>query len=122
GLSVSGCAGWGFGMDIELGDAVAGVRQELLDAAARGAGRAVGFVVGPIELEFAVELRADVKVKAGFKAWVVSADVEAGVARGRTHKVRVTLTPKNADGTDVLIAGEAGAGFGPGDVSGHLGR
>ncbi|WP_412739469.1 trypco2 family protein [Krasilnikovia sp. MM14-A1259] len=25
---------------------------------------------GPIEMEFAVELRADGKVKAGFKAWV----------------------------------------------------
>lgn len=109
-------------MDIELGDAVAVVRQELLDAVGRGAGAEVGFVVGPIELEFAVELRADVKVKAGFKAWVLSADVEAGVVRGRTHKVKVTLTPKNADGTDVLVAGEAGTGFGPGNVSGHLGR
>ena len=109
-------------MDIELGDAVAVVRQELLEAAGRGAGAEVGFVVGPIELEFAVELRADAQVKAGFRAWVLSADAQVGVARGRTHTVKVTLIPKNVDGTDVLIAGEAGTDFGPGDVSGHLGR
>jgi hypothetical protein len=30
--------------------------------------------VGPIEVEFTVELRQDVSVKAGFKAWVLSAE------------------------------------------------
>jgi hypothetical protein len=37
-------------VDIELADAVAVGREELLEAARRG--------VGPIEMEFAVELRA----------------------------------------------------------------
>jgi hypothetical protein len=45
---------------------------------ARGAGQEIAFKVGPVELEFAVELRTDAKAKAGFKAWVVSADAEAG--------------------------------------------
>lgn len=109
-------------MNIELADAVAAVRQELVEAAWRGRGQSVGFVVGPIEMEFAVELRADAKAKAGFKAWVVaSAEVEAGMSRGRTHKVKVTVTPKAAGGRDLLIAAE-GADFGPGDVSGRVGR
>jgi hypothetical protein len=70
-------------VDIELADAVAVVRDELVEAAWRGRGQPVGFVVGPIEMEFTVELRADVKAKAGFKAWVLaSAEVEAGVSRG----------------------------------------
>jgi Trypsin-co-occurring domain 2 len=110
-------------MDIELADAVAVVREELLEAAQRGVGQQVGFVVGPIEMEFTVELKADAKAKAGFKAWVLaSAEVEAGVSRGRTHTVRVTLTPKNATGGDLLISDTTTDGTGPGDVSGHLGR
>ncbi|MEV0610963.1 trypco2 family protein [Polymorphospora rubra] len=109
-------------MEIELADAVAAVREELLEAAGRGTGQEVGFVVGPIELEFTVELRADAKAKTGFKAWVLTADVEAGVARGRTHRVMVTLTPKAADGGDLLISAQPGDSFGPGDVSGHIGR
>ncbi|GAA1501368.1 hypothetical protein GCM10009760_64190 [Kitasatospora kazusensis] len=107
-------------MDIELADAVAVVRDELLEAAARGAGQGLGFKVGPVELEFAVELRVDTKVKAGFKAWVVTAGVEAGAARGRTHKVKVTLTPQNADGSDLLVHGDQDRPDGPGDVSGRI--
>jgi len=108
-------------VEVELGDAVAAVRQELLDAAVRGADSEVAFAVGPIELEFAVELRADARAKAGFKAWVLIGEVEAGMAQGRTHRVKVTLTPKRSDGTDLLIA-SADVGFGPGDVSEHVGR
>ncbi|MGY5035717.1 trypco2 family protein [Streptomyces sp. 900116325] len=55
-------------MDIELADPVAGSRDELLTAAARGAGQDLVFDVGTIELELAVELRTDAKSKAGFKA------------------------------------------------------
>jgi hypothetical protein len=109
-------------MEIELVDAVASVRDELMAAAARGAGSDVEFVVGPIELEFAVEMRRDAKVKAGVKAWLVSADVEGGVARGRTHKVKLTLTPQKPGGGDLLVAGDQARPVGPGAVSGHVER
>jgi len=109
-------------MEIELADAVASVRDELLAAAALGVGAGVEFVVGPIELEFAVELRRDVKVKTGFKAWVVSADVEGGLAKGHTHKVKMTLTPRKPGGGDILVSGDQARPAGPGDVSGHVGR
>ena len=112
-------------MDIELADAVASVREELLTAAARDSDPEIAFAVGPIELEFAVELRADARAKTGFKAWVLSTDIEAGGARARTHRVKVTLTPKRPDGTDLLIAAAPDASFGPGGGSGstgHLGR
>ncbi len=109
-------------MEIELADAVAAVRDELVEAAARGVDEQVGFVVGPIELEFGVELRRDAKAKLGFKAWVVSADAEAGVSRGRTHRVRVSLTPKGPGGGDLLIAAGSGRRLEPGDVSEHQGR
>ncbi|MEV4317085.1 trypco2 family protein [Actinocrispum sp. NPDC049592] len=109
-------------MDIELADAVAVVRDELLAAAARGVGQDIEFVVGPVELEFSVELRRDAKAKLGFKAWVVSADAEASVAQTRKHRVQISLTPRNADGSDVKVSSQSARPVGPGDVSGHMGR
>ncbi|EFL32653.1 conserved hypothetical protein [Streptomyces viridochromogenes DSM 40736] len=93
-----------------------------MQAVTRGAGQDLAFRVGPIELEFSVELRQDARAKAGFKAWVVSGDAEAGAARGRTHRVTVTLTPKSGDGReDILVAEKRRSAFpGPGDVSGRI--
>jgi hypothetical protein len=106
-------------MEIELADAVAAVREELMNAAASGIGQPVEFLVGPIEMEFVVELRQDANAKAGFRAWVVSGDAELGVSRGRTHRVSLTLTPVGA----VRVAGDPEARQpGPGDVSGRVGR
>jgi hypothetical protein len=110
------------GMDIKLADAVAAVRDELMTAAAQGVGQGVQFAVGPIEVEFAVELRADAKAQSGFKAWVLSGDVEGGVSRGRTHRVSMTLTPRRADGGELLVSGDRERPEGPGDVSRRIGR
>ncbi|MGW1204647.1 trypco2 family protein [Streptomyces cyaneofuscatus] len=107
-------------MEIGLADAVAAVRDELLDAAARGAGQEISFVVGPVEMEFEVELRADARAKAGFRVWAVTGDAEVGVARGRTHRVSFTLTPRNPAGGDLLVSGGADRPAGPGDVSGRI--
>jgi hypothetical protein len=107
--------------DIELADAVAVVRDELLAAAERGVGQGLEFVVGPIELEFAVELRRDAKAKAGFKAWVVSGDVEAGAGWTRKHRVQVSLTPRKPGGGDWLVAGQSTGVDGPG-VTENTGR
>jgi hypothetical protein len=112
----------GYVVDIELTKAVAAIREELLEAARQGVGQDIAFTVGPIEMEFTVELRVDAKAKAGVKAWVLSGDVEAGVARGRTQRVKVSLTPKRPDGGDLFIAGKPDGVTGPGDVSGHIGR
>jgi hypothetical protein len=108
-------------VEIELTEAVAALREELLDAAARGAGQGIGFAVGPIEMEFAVELRADARARTGFKAWVVTVEAEAGGSRASTHRVKVTLTPKQPDGADLLISGTPGQVLAPGDP-GHVGR
>jgi hypothetical protein len=109
-------------MDIELGDAVAALRDELLDAADRATTAEVEFAVGPIELEFAVELRRDAMAKIGFKAWVVSADAEAGASRTTTHTVSVTLTPRRPGGGDLLVSRQGSGVDGPGEVTGHIGR
>lgn len=90
-------------MEIELADAVAALRDELLTAAAKGVGAGMNFEVGPIELSFEVELRRDAKAKAGFKAWVVTGDVEAGAGHTRKQRVTMTLTPKSPGGGGVLV-------------------
>ncbi|MFJ9718935.1 trypco2 family protein [Streptomyces sp. NPDC101213] len=95
-------------MEIELAKAVAALRDELLEAAAQGAHRNVVFEVGPIEMEFQVELRRDVRGKSGFRAWVLSADSDAGIARGRTHRVSFTLTPRGARGAGPLLISAVG--------------
>ncbi|GAB7109655.1 hypothetical protein JCM4814A_79700 [Streptomyces phaeofaciens JCM 4814] len=109
-------------MEIELADAVAVLREEVLEAAARGAGQDIAFKVGFFELEFMVELRQDARAKAGFKAWVVSGEAEGGVARGTTQLVRITLTPQRPNGGDILI--QSGSSrttrFGPGPVGDRI--
>ncbi|MFD9602462.1 trypco2 family protein [Streptomyces sp. NPDC059970] len=78
------------------------------------------FKVGEVELEFAVELRKDVKAKAGFKAWVVTAGTELGAAKGDTHRVKISLTPQKSDGGDLYVHGSADREEGPGDLSGYI--
>lgn len=122
-LALRKCAGDGEraeSMEIGLADAVAAVRDELLEAAARGAGQEINFAVGPVEMEFEVELRADAKAKAGFRVWAVTAETEAGLSRGRTHRVSFTLTPRNPDGGDLLVGGAPARAAGPGDVTGRI--
>ncbi|MBD0675156.1 trypco2 family protein [Streptomyces sp. CBMA156] len=108
-------------MDVPLADAVAAVRDELLEAAARvGNDPGVVFTVGPVEMEFEVELRADAKAKAGFKLWAVGAETEAGVSRARTHRVSFTLTPRRPDGGDLLVSSTVPVPEGPGDSTGRI--
>nr|WP_254594715.1 trypco2 family protein [Streptomyces sp. 8P21H-1] len=64
-------------------------------AAAAGGGAGPRFEVGPVELEFSVEMRREGKGKAGVKVWVVSADAEASVSKASVHRVKLTLTPKD---------------------------
>lgn len=81
--------------DIELADAVQAVRQQLAAAAEQAAGQRIQFEVGPVELEFSVELRRDAKASGGVRAWVLSADLEGSAGRTRAHRVTVSLTPRD---------------------------
>ncbi|MFF7699270.1 trypco2 family protein [Streptomyces lydicus] len=80
--------------EIGIAEAVAHLRAELM-AAAAGGGAGPRFEVGPVELEFSVEMRREGKGKAGVKVWVVSADVEASVSKASVHRVKLVLTPKD---------------------------
>jgi hypothetical protein len=105
---------------IELSDAIEVIRQQLSDAAARGEGQPIQFEVGPVTLEFTVELKRDARAKGGFKAWVLSAESEGGVARSRGQKMSVTLTPRPAGAGGSVLVGNPRVGsldpFGAGPV------
>ena len=96
--------------EIELSAAVRAVREQLAQAALDGTGSAVRFEVGPIQMEFAVEIRREAGVRGGVKAWVLSADAEAKASRGTTHRVSFTLTPKDAATGHPLEVGEQESG------------
>ncbi|MER5472519.1 trypco2 family protein [Streptomyces sp. NPDC002685] len=81
---------------IQLADAVQAVRDELIEAAARGSGPDVVFEVGDIELEFSVELRKAGTGGVKVKAWVVEAGVEGSGEKASTHRVSVTLRALDA--------------------------
>ncbi|MFH8374778.1 trypco2 family protein [Streptomyces cyaneofuscatus] len=82
--------------DVELSVAVRAIRNELLQAAAEGVDKDVLFEVGPIEMEFEVEIRHEIGAQGGVKAFLFSASADAKRAKGRRHRVSFTLTPKNA--------------------------
>ncbi|MFC1418297.1 trypco2 family protein [Streptacidiphilus cavernicola] len=97
--------------EIELSAAVRAVRDQLTQAAMEGAGSAVRFEVGPIQMEFAVEIRREAGASGGVRAWVLSAEAEAKASRGSTHRVSFTLTPKDAaTGGGLEIGDRADAG------------
>lgn len=107
-------------VDIPLVKAVAAVRDELIEAAGAGSNHPdLVFAVGPVEMEFEVEIRADAKTKAGFRLWAVGAEAEAGVSRSRTHRVSFTLTPRKATGGDLLVSG-ADRPTGPGNTADRI--
>lgn len=108
--------------EIELADAVSALRDSLLDAVGKAGSTEVSFVVGPIEMEFAVEVRSDAKVKGGIKAWLISADAEAGISRNRVQRVKVSLSPKTASGADSLVSSAGPHAFDAGSSETHVGR
>ncbi|MET8678040.1 trypco2 family protein [Streptomyces sp. NPDC004647] len=92
---------------MELAQAVQVLRDELMSAAAQGVGSEVAFQVGPIQMEFAVELRKDARARGGIKAFVVAAETEGAVSRTRTHRISLTLEPRQAaTGDPLLIAAD----------------
>jgi hypothetical protein len=93
-----------------LADAIEAVRRELQLAQQRGAGQAVQFRVGPVELQLQVEMGTSVRGEGGIQVWVVSAKGSGERTSSTSHTVRVQLTPETASGADVLVADRTSGG------------
>ena len=76
-----------------LADTIKGIRAELSEAMSAGEDEQLRFDVGPVELEFAVDVQRDLSAKAGVKVWVVEIGATGARSRDSSHRVKVTLNP-----------------------------
>jgi hypothetical protein len=81
---------------IGLSDAIAALRAELVTAMTAGQSEVLHFELGPVELEFTVDVHKVGGADAGIRWGVVSfgANGSAGSAAG--HRVKLLLQPKDA--------------------------
>ena len=89
-----------------LADAVRALRSELSTAMRQGRDEALRFELGPVEMEFLIEVQREAGGEAGIKFWVVNLGGKASVTRGSTHRVKLTLTPQDAAGHSPYIDDE----------------
>jgi hypothetical protein len=89
---------------VGLADAIKALRQELATATEEGQGKSVRFELGPVEMEFLLQVTKDAGGSAGVQFWVVSLGGQTGISSGSTHRVKLALTPKDASGGSPLIS------------------
>ncbi|MFD7516786.1 trypco2 family protein [Streptomyces niveus] len=88
---------------VGLADAVRAVRAELQAAMADGAGEDLRFEVGPVEVEFAIDLRKERWSEANAKVLVLSLGTKGSAAMSRTHRLCFTLHLRDALGNTPLV-------------------
>jgi Trypsin-co-occurring domain 2 len=89
---------------VGLADAIRELRRELIEAMNEGQGKPIRFELGPVEMEFLLEVSKDAGGEAGVKFWVISLGGKGSVSSGSTHRVKLSLTPKDASGGSPEIA------------------
>lgn len=89
-----------------LADAVKGIRAELDAAMAEGVGKNVQFEVGPVEMEFAVDIQKDATADFGVRVWVLSLGAKGGANKGSTNRIKVVLNPKDQHGKQLKISSD----------------
>ncbi|MFG3136019.1 trypco2 family protein [Streptomyces sp. NPDC048211] len=101
---------------VELATAIEAVREALRSSASASRSDDLRFEVGPIELEFGVELREDPHTRAGVRVMVLAGgpDRSGGAAQ---HRIRLELKPQSFHGGALLIGDDAS---GPGDAAGPV--
>ncbi len=89
-----------------LADAVRALRTELTAAVESGKGESLRFEMGPVEMEFLIEVERQHSGEGAVKFWVVNFGGRAGVTHGSTHRVTLSLSPKDAQGRSPEIGDE----------------
>lgn len=103
--------------NIPIAQAIQAIRSEIVTAVKAGEQEEIKFDLGPIELEFQVEISqgatGSAEAGAKFNVWVVEAEVTAGGELQRskttTHTVRLTLNPTNPKGSGPVQVSETGS-------------
>ncbi|WP_374985826.1 trypco2 family protein [Streptomyces fradiae] len=83
---------------VELAEVVRQIRGELEKARADAQGRALGFTVERVNLEFTVQVHRSGSGRGGLNIGVVTAEMGGQVDRQTTHQVQVELVPEYEGG------------------------
>jgi hypothetical protein len=89
--------------EIALAAGIAELRRQITQAMARAEGEPLQFTLGPIELELQVQMSREASGKGEIRVWVVSLEAAGKLASNETHKVRLTLMPRQPSGADVRV-------------------
>jgi hypothetical protein len=95
---------------IELSSAIEALHEQLVEAADASSGHDIRFEVGPIQMEFAFELRRTSGKSGKLKAWVVEGGADTSSATSRVHRVTFTLHPRDAATGRPTLIGDPGDG------------
>jgi hypothetical protein len=80
-------------VDVPLARAIEALRRELVEAVKAGKEQEVRFALGPIELEFQVEVSREAGAEAGVKFYVLALGGKGTRSSATTHTVRLSLSP-----------------------------
>ncbi|WP_255951713.1 trypco2 family protein [Streptomyces odontomachi] len=92
-----------------LSEAISAIRAELERAMDDGREHSIHFRTGPVEMEFAVDVKKDAQAgaKVSVLPWSASAEAKAGHATGSTSRLKITLQPVDEHGQDQQIGAHA---------------
>jgi Trypsin-co-occurring domain 2 len=90
---------------IGLSDAIAALRAELVTAMTAGQSEKLHFELGPVELEFTVDVHKDGGADGGIRWGVISFGASGSAGSAAGHRVKLVLQPK-----DVASGGNAEVG------------
>ncbi|WP_089222337.1 trypco2 family protein [Actinacidiphila glaucinigra] len=87
-----------------LSQAISAIRDELEQAMADGQDHTVQFRVGPVEVEFAVDVKKDGEARAKVMVLPWSAEVKTRYDKATAHRLKITLQPVDGQGADQKIS------------------
>lgn len=94
---------------MELAEVIRALRDELERAMVAGAGEALRFELGPVELEVSVAIEAGASAEVKPRFVVVTLGAHGSVERTATQRITLTLTPREGPaGTTPMVSGTAG--------------
>ena len=91
---------------ISVGEAIEALRQDLTDALQAGHEQKVRFRLGPVELEFEVDVERQGGASGGIKFWVVSAEAKGQLTNKTRHRIKLALQPIGSGDQDLTVASE----------------
>jgi hypothetical protein len=99
------------GTVVGLAQAIGALRRELAQAQRAAAGEDLRFRLGPVEMEFLLEVTKEGSGEAGVRFWVVNVGGKGGVSRGMTHRLTLALQPYDSlTGADAAVGSHEDTG------------